>query len=73
MDTVKLMVTTGIKEVFKHLEQDESEVLKLWKKNEILRGYLNKVVGPLDPENPEETLGAALDKRDKECTIRSIF
>ena len=32
--------------------------------NEILKGYLAEVLGPLDPEHPEETLNAALDKRD---------
>ena len=29
MDTTKLMVTIGIKEVFNHLEQDEFELLRL--------------------------------------------
>ena len=48
MNTTKLVVTTGIKEVFRHLEQDESELLNLWKQNEILRGYFNEVVYFLD-------------------------
>ena len=29
VDTAKLLVTTGIKEVFRYLDQDESELLNL--------------------------------------------
>ena len=73
VDTTKLMITMGIKEVFRHLEQDETKLLNLWKQNEILRGYLNKVVGLLDLENPEETLNATLDKRNKESVQLDPF
>lgn len=66
VDIAKLMVTIGMKEVFRHLEQDETKLINLWKHNEILRGYLNEVVGPLDPKNIEETLNVALEKREKE-------
>ena len=41
-------------------------LITLWKQNEILRGYLNELVGPLDPKNLKETLNATLEKRDKE-------
>ena len=60
LDTLRLMVTLGIKEVFKSLEKEEAKVITLCRKNEILRGYLDKVVGPLDPKHPEETLNATL-------------
>lgn len=73
LDTAKLLVTTGMKEVFKNLEQDEEELITLQKKNEILKGYLNEVVGPLDPEHPEETLNATLEKRDKEAVQLDPF
>ena len=73
MDIAKLMVTKGIKDVFKHLEQDESKLLNLWKQNEILRAYLNEVIGPLDPKNPEDTLNVALDRSDKETAQLDPF
>ena len=59
-DTTKLMVTMGIKEVLKKMEQDEEELCTLHRKIEILRGYLAKVVGPLDHKHPEETLNTIL-------------
>ena len=34
------------------------------RKNEILKGYLAEVVGPLDPEHPKETLNGTLERRD---------
>ena len=50
------MMTMGVKEVLKHMEQDEIEIRTLQRQVEILKGYLAEVVGPLDPECPEETL-----------------
>ena len=38
--------------------------MTLRKQNEVLKGYLAKVVGPLDPEHLEETLNATLERRD---------
>ena len=55
----------GMKEVFKHIDQDRAELITLWRQNEILKGYLSEVVGPLDPTNPEETLNTTLERRDK--------
>ena len=61
------MVTLGIKEIMKNIGEDEMEIQELWRHVEILKGYLAKVVGPLDPERPEDTLntilreGAAVD------------
>lgn len=73
VDTAKLMVTTRIKEVFRHLEQDETKLLNLQKYTEILGGYLNEVVGLLDPKNPKETLNATLEKMDKEIVQLDPF
>ena len=56
-DTARQMITMGVKEVLKHMEQDEIEIQR---KVEILKGYLAEVVGPLDPERPEETLNTIL-------------
>ena len=64
LDTTRLIVTMGIKEVFKSLDKEGVELKTLCRKNEILRGYLAKVVGPLDPKHPEETLNDALERRD---------
>lgn len=52
--------------MFRHLEKDEMELMKFRKKNEILKGYVKEVFGPLDPKNIEENLNAVLEKRDKE-------
>ena len=60
LDTAKLMITMGMKKVFKSLEQEGVELRTLCRQNEILRGYLAKVVGSLDPEHPKETLNVAL-------------
>ena len=37
--------------------------MMLHRKNEILKGYLAKVVGPLDLEHPNKTLNTALERR----------
>ena len=66
MDSAKLMVTMGIKEVFRYLEQNKSKLLNLQKYNELLRGYLHEVLGLLDPKNLKDTLGVTLNRRDKE-------
>ena len=60
LDTTRLMVTMGIKDVFKILEQEVAKLKTLHRKNEILRGYLAKFVGLLDLDHPEETLNVIL-------------
>ena len=60
LDTAGLMVIMGIKEVFKSLEQEGAKLKTLRRKNEFLRGYLAKVVGPLDPDYFKETLNIVL-------------
>ena len=65
LETTKLMVTMGMKEVFKSLEQEGVELITLLRKNEILKGYLTEVFGPLDPEHLEETLDTTIKRRDK--------
>ena len=60
LDTDRLMVTMGINEVFKSLEKEGAELKTLRRKNEILRGYLAKVVGSLDLKHLKETLNVAL-------------
>ena len=47
------MMAMGIKEVLKHMKQDEIELRTLQRHVEILRGYLAEVVGPLYSECPE--------------------
>ena len=42
------------------MEQDEIEIQTLQRQVEILKGYLAEVVGPPDPECPEETLNTIL-------------
>ena len=62
------MVTMRIREVLRHLEQDEAELITLQRQNEILKGYLSEVFGPLNPTNLEETLNTTLKgqaKKDK--------
>ena len=65
LDTTKLMVTMGMKEVFRSLEQEGAELITLQRKNEILKGYLTEFVGPLDPKHPEDTLKATIERRDR--------
>ena len=50
----------GIKEIMKKMGEDEVEIQALRRQVEILKGYLAEVVGPLDPESPEETLNTVL-------------
>lgn len=42
------------------MEQVEEEICTLHKQVEILQGYIDEVVGPLDHEHPEETLNTIL-------------
>ena len=52
----------------------ESKLATLRKKNKLLRGYLHKVVGPIDLDNPKITLTIALERRDKESVqLDSVF
>ena len=60
-----MMVTTGMKKVFMSLEQDGAELITLQQQNEILKGYLSEVFGPLNPANLEETLKVVVERRDK--------
>ena len=46
MDTAKVMITMGIREVFRHFDNNENELIKMRKENEILRGYLHGIVDP---------------------------
>ena len=59
-DTARQMMTMGVKEVLKHMEQDDFEIRPLRRQVEILKGYLAEVVGHLDLEDPEETLNTIL-------------
>lgn len=63
VDMVKILITMGLKNVFSHLDGDDSELIMLKNKNELLRGYLTKVVGPIDLDNLEISLGAILTKK----------
>ena len=54
------MMTIGVKDVLKHMEQGEIKIQTLRRKVEILKGYLAKFVGPLDPKHPEHTLNSIL-------------
>ena len=65
VDTNKVMITIGIREVFRHFDDNESELIKLCKKNKLLRGYLHGIVGPLDQDHPKVTLATILERRDK--------
>lgn len=60
LDIARRMVTMGINEVFRDMEQKEIELRTLRRQIEILRGYLAEVVGPLDPNHPKETLNTIL-------------
>ena len=62
-----------MKEVFKSLEQEGAELMTLRRQNEILKGYLVKFVGSLDPEHPEESLNAGLKRRDGERVQLNTF
>ena len=42
---------------------DQDELVILRKKSELLRGYLNEVVGPIDLENLEISLGTELGRK----------
>ena len=54
------MMTMGVKDILKHMEHDEIETQTLQRKVEILKGYLAKVICPLDLEHPKETLNTIL-------------
>ena len=64
-------MTMGVKDILKHMEQDEIEIKTLWRQVEILKGYIAKFVGPLDPKCLEETLNAIL--REGEGTRLNPF
>ena len=65
VDTTKVLITTCIKEVFRRMDKDESELIMLRRQNNLMRGYLHGVVGPIDLDNPKITLDATLERRDK--------
>ncbi len=65
VDTTKVLITMGIKEVFRHMDERESKLIILRRKNELMRGYLLGVVGLIDLENLEITLTVALKMREK--------
>ena len=54
--------------MFRHFDENENELIKLHKENEILRGYLHGIVDPLDQDHLEVTLTMTLERRD----IRSV-
>ena len=62
-----------VTKVFTHLDKDESELLTLRKYNELLRGYLNEVVGPIDLENLEIVLGATLERKETRALMDSFL
>lgn len=62
IDTTKVMITMGMKEVFRHMERVESELIALRKKNELLRGHLDEIVRPIDLENLKIILLVELEK-----------
>lgn len=55
------------------MDQDESKLITLHKKNELLRGYLRKVVGTTDIENLEITLVAKLGRKGKGTQLDPFF
>lgn len=63
MDTMKVLITIGLKKVFKYMDRDELDPIILQKKNDLLRGYLNEMVGPIDLDNPKVSLEDALEKK----------
>lgn len=63
IDIAKVMITMGMKEVFRHMDQDEYELIVLRKQNEILRGYLHEIMGPIDLDNLKITLVAKLERK----------
>ena len=65
LDTTKWVVTIGMKEVFKILKKDGAKFILLQRQNKILKRYLSKVVGPLDPTKPKETLKTTVERRDR--------
>lgn len=65
LDTTKLMVPMGMEEVFRSLEQEGAEVITLRRQKKIVKGYLTKVFGPLDPKHPEETLNVLIERKDR--------
>ena len=54
------MMTMGVKEVIKHMEQEEVKLPTLQSEVKILKGYIAKVVCPLDPEHPKQNLNTIL-------------
>lgn len=64
LDIAKQMVSIGMKEIFRGLGGEGSKLIMLQRQNEILKGYLAEVIGPLDPKHPEETLNATIKRRD---------
>ncbi len=48
LDTTKVLITMSMKEVFKDMNRNEYDLLMLWKKHELMRGYLYGIVGPTD-------------------------
>lgn len=73
VDTTKVLITASLKKVFSHLDKGELEILVLWKQNELLRGYLNEIVGPTDPDHPEIALGVALERKEIEQPLGESF
>lgn len=65
IDMAKVMITMGVREVFRKFDENENELIKLHKENELLRGYLHGIVAPLDQDHPKVTLATTLERRNK--------
>ena len=62
-DTAQDLATLGIKQMFTHVDKGEQEIQMLKRKNDILKGYIQDMVGPIDLDHPKVTLKAALEKQ----------
>ena len=45
------------------LDKDEEELQVLRKENDILKGYVQKVVGPIDLANPKKVIKVVLERQ----------
>ena len=66
VDITKVLITTNMKEVLKHMDRNVLELMMLLKQNDIMRGSLHGIVGPIDPDHLEIILTMTLERKENE-------
>lgn len=59
----KTLATLNLKHALGFMDKDEERIKDLVEQNKAMKRFILKTVGPIDPNNPEASLHAILEKR----------